>query len=136
MGIRAELRNYVPKTSFMTPCHSVANLISFGEEVYNAHLNDGCMYYRFQTNEGNGFISYQINADIEVKEIYVNGVTDKASMNIYESLIYCLRNDAAALGKKLVIINADDKCVEFLTKRNSQMAEQKVEEKYKWTLIQ
>lgn len=131
--MKAELRNYIEKTSFMTPCYPVADLIAFGEDKYQEYKNYDGFLAKFTTSEGLGYIAYKITgADIEVDDIYYNGTDSLKESNIIESLIYFVRNNAASKKSKLKINKVDAKVKAFLLKRNDKLDKQGIAKKYQW----
>ena len=111
-------------------------MIAFGEEVYNRTNDKGLAFYKMQSSRfGEAFLAFKIADDIEVVEIGFKDAPLPSKPHLYEGLIYTIRNLAASLGKKLILMDIDNDLQQFLSDRNDKLTNQKIEEIYKWKLI-
>ena len=135
--MRAELDNYVPNTTFISSVTNTAqNLVSFGQEVNEATQGQGYAFFKINSNtDGNAYLAYKIGNNIEVDLIGFSDTPLPNKSNLFEGLIYTIRNMAASLGKKLILKDIDEDLKQFLLDRNDKLKKQKIEDIYKWKLI-
>ena len=133
---RYELREFVPKSNYITATHSTGDLTAFGEEIYQKYKDVPCFIQRFQTAEGSGFAVYICNEQgIVIQDIEVtDSKNEKSKMNILEDIIYAIRNIAASNKTKLVIETDNADVDKFIKMRNNTLEDQGVEGMYHWKI--